>query len=334
MAAPTRTVLLGLAALCLPALANVPRAALLSEKPHQGGAGFVLASHRGAAADNPLIAMGIAGYLCDEGRSSRSTGKERDAETGLDYFGARYFSGAQGRFTSPDPLGASARASNPQTWNRYTYALNNPLRYVDPDGLEVPDDCVKDQKCTIVVKVNVIYDRTVNRGRVLTAQQKQQFEKGQIAKAQKDFGNSNIKLDVTYTEGSYTVSANGQPQLTGTQADALNVIVSSATPNGAAGVSGVNKKTDTAVTFVNFDEVHDRNAFPAFTNTLSHEFAHQFIGDVYRPKSYFTYLGREAAADGRIAGQAAGISQQGFREGVAPRRYAVPLNPEANKPRQ
>jgi RHS repeat-associated protein len=30
------------------------------------------------------------------------TGKERDAETGLDYFGARYFSGAQGRFTSPD----------------------------------------------------------------------------------------------------------------------------------------------------------------------------------------------------------------------------------------
>ncbi|MEO8660108.1 MAG: RHS repeat-associated core domain-containing protein, partial [Bryobacteraceae bacterium] len=32
------------------------------------------------------------------------TGKERDAETGLDYFGARYFSGAQGRFTTPDPI--------------------------------------------------------------------------------------------------------------------------------------------------------------------------------------------------------------------------------------
>ncbi len=63
------------------------------------------------------------------------TGKERDAETGLDYFGARYFSGAQGRFTSPDPLGANLlRVLNPQRWNMYAYAVNNPLSYVDPDG--------------------------------------------------------------------------------------------------------------------------------------------------------------------------------------------------------
>ena len=65
----------------------------------------------------------------------KNTGKERDPETGLDYFGARYMSAAQGRFTTPDPLMASAKASNPQTWNRYAYALNKPLRYVDPDGL-------------------------------------------------------------------------------------------------------------------------------------------------------------------------------------------------------
>jgi RHS repeat-associated protein len=63
------------------------------------------------------------------------TGKERDAETGLDYFGARYYSGAQGRFSSPDPLLNSGKPSNPQSWNRYTYTLNNPLRYVDPTGL-------------------------------------------------------------------------------------------------------------------------------------------------------------------------------------------------------
>jgi RHS repeat-associated protein len=41
--------------------------------------------------------------------NQKFTGKERDGETGLDYFGARYFSGAQGRFTTPDPLMASAR---------------------------------------------------------------------------------------------------------------------------------------------------------------------------------------------------------------------------------
>jgi len=38
------------------------------------------------------------------GLRQRFTGKEGDAETGLDYFGARYFSGAQGRFTGPDPF--------------------------------------------------------------------------------------------------------------------------------------------------------------------------------------------------------------------------------------
>jgi RHS repeat-associated protein len=65
----------------------------------------------------------------------RFTGKERDAETGLDYFGARYFSGAMGRFTSPDPGSAGAVPSNPQSWNAYSYALNNPLRLIDPTGM-------------------------------------------------------------------------------------------------------------------------------------------------------------------------------------------------------
>lgn len=62
------------------------------------------------------------------------TSKERDAETGLDYFGARYFSSAQGRFTSPDEPFADQHLENPQSWNLYGYTTNNPLRYVDTDG--------------------------------------------------------------------------------------------------------------------------------------------------------------------------------------------------------
>jgi RHS repeat-associated protein len=68
------------------------------------------------------------------------TGKERDAETvssamqGLDYFGARYYSGAQGRFTSPDAPFADQHPIDPQSWNLYAYVRNNPLRYVDPTG--------------------------------------------------------------------------------------------------------------------------------------------------------------------------------------------------------
>jgi RHS repeat-associated protein len=74
--------------------------------------------------------------------TQKFTGKERDSEAassgmadGLDYFGARYFSGAQGRFTTPDPLHGSAHVEDPQTWNRYSYAANNPLKYNDPAGL-------------------------------------------------------------------------------------------------------------------------------------------------------------------------------------------------------
>ncbi len=62
------------------------------------------------------------------------TGHERDAETGLDYMKARYYASAYGRFASVDPLARSASASLPQTWNRYTYTLNNPLKFVDPTG--------------------------------------------------------------------------------------------------------------------------------------------------------------------------------------------------------
>jgi RHS repeat-associated protein len=71
------------------------------------------------------------------GTDLRFTGKERDAETGLDYFGARYYSGAQGRFASPDKPFADQHAYDPQSWNLYSYARNNPLRFVDLQGEEV-----------------------------------------------------------------------------------------------------------------------------------------------------------------------------------------------------
>lgn len=66
------------------------------------------------------------------------TGKERDSESGLDNFGARYDSSQYGRFMTPDPGNAGADPYNPQSWNMYSYVLNNPLSYTDPSGL----DCV------------------------------------------------------------------------------------------------------------------------------------------------------------------------------------------------
>src|SRR5882724_9364293 len=76
------------------------------------------------------------GYNVPDGVRQQFTQKERDIETGLDYFGARYYGSTQGRFTSADPLIASAKRGSPQSWNRYTYCINNPIALVDPNGLD------------------------------------------------------------------------------------------------------------------------------------------------------------------------------------------------------
>ena len=60
------------------------------------------------------------------------TGKELDSSTGLYFYEARYYDAALGRFISADPIVTDP--NNPQALNRYTYVLNNPLRYTDPSG--------------------------------------------------------------------------------------------------------------------------------------------------------------------------------------------------------
>ncbi len=69
-----------------------------------------------------------------DGVPPRFTGQERDAETGLDFFDARYYGGALGRFTSPDDPLNDQYADDPQSWNLYSYGRNNPLINVDPTG--------------------------------------------------------------------------------------------------------------------------------------------------------------------------------------------------------
>jgi RHS repeat-associated protein len=60
------------------------------------------------------------------------TGHERDRESGLDYMLARYYGAAASRFLSVDPVAGDP--AEPQTWNRFGYASNNPISRVDPDG--------------------------------------------------------------------------------------------------------------------------------------------------------------------------------------------------------
>ncbi|MCU1320814.1 MAG: repeat-associated core domain protein [Acidobacteriaceae bacterium] len=65
------------------------------------------------------------------------TDKERDTESGLDYFGARYYASTMGRFMSPDD-DSGQDEYQPQSWNLYSYVQNNPIARIDPDG----HDCI------------------------------------------------------------------------------------------------------------------------------------------------------------------------------------------------
>jgi RHS repeat-associated protein len=87
---------------------------------------------------------GASGF-CDpaapgQGQPRRFTAKERDTETGLDYFGARYYGARLARFTTIDPVFTwEENLADPQRWNRFAYGLNNPLRHLDPDGRAASD---------------------------------------------------------------------------------------------------------------------------------------------------------------------------------------------------
>lgn len=86
------------------------------------------------------------GYGGGDGLRQQFTSKERDVETGLDYFGARYYSNLQARFISVDPIFVTLeRLVDPQRLNLYNYTKNNPLRFVDPNGEDIVIDSNNEQ---------------------------------------------------------------------------------------------------------------------------------------------------------------------------------------------
>lgn len=69
---------------------------------------------------------------------------ERDGESNLDYAQFRYYVSGQGRLGSPDPL--SGTQGNPKSWNRYAYAVDDPVNFVDPTGMLITHVCLLDEK--------------------------------------------------------------------------------------------------------------------------------------------------------------------------------------------
>ena len=101
----------------------------------------------------------------DDPTENHFTGKERDTESGNDYFLARYYNSATGRFLSPDwsamlePV-PYAKLGDPQTLNLYAYMENNPIRGIDPDG---HDGCYADDMptdCSLLTSENSVADES------------------------------------------------------------------------------------------------------------------------------------------------------------------------------
>ena len=110
-----------------------------NKKAYQGVAPQKTALHPGTTWSNSTSALGFQSLAVESRIGSRCTGKERDSESGLDMFGARYYASSLGRFMTPDweakPTDVPyASFGNAQSLNLYSYVQNNPPTMSDPDG--------------------------------------------------------------------------------------------------------------------------------------------------------------------------------------------------------
>jgi RHS repeat-associated protein len=107
---------------------------------HLGSTSIVASAAETVEEESDYYPFGTEVIVSSTGTNKyKFTGKERDAETGLDYFGARYYSNGLGRWVTPDAPFADQHLQNPQSWNLYMYAGNRPTSLIDTDGREVKE---------------------------------------------------------------------------------------------------------------------------------------------------------------------------------------------------
>jgi RHS repeat-associated protein len=103
-------------------------------------------------------------YNTTDNIRQKFTGYQKDTETQLDFAEARMYENRHGRFTAVDPLLASGKSANPQTFNRYVYVMNNPLVLTDPSGLQAntnPNQQTDDDSIPIVIRTVICADGTL-----------------------------------------------------------------------------------------------------------------------------------------------------------------------------
>jgi RHS repeat-associated protein len=142
-----------------------------------------------------------------EGNKFKFTGKERDSESGLDNFRARFDSSTLGRFMSPDS-GVDQHPEAPQSWNLYNYGLNNPLNLVDPTGEYVCGAGVTQTMCDNFQRSLDAAQADANKLKETYGADSTEYKDAQ--RAVDFYGEENIDNGVTLTLGGQPKDAEGQ----------------------------------------------------------------------------------------------------------------------------
>lgn len=148
----------------------------------------------------------VFGGLNEPSRSLlRYAGQERDGSDepyGLDYLHARFYDPSLGRFLSLDR--EIGRVAFPQSWNRYTYALNNPLRLFDPSGNAPKESQI------LHVRVNIIFSNADHTNPIFAPKSLRARTEEGIVKARQHYAEMGIAVDIQRYEGTLLPNDKGQ----------------------------------------------------------------------------------------------------------------------------
>jgi RHS repeat-associated protein len=165
-------------------------------------------------------------YTSTDNIRQKFTGYQKDEETGLDFAEARMYENRHGRFTAVDPLLASGKSANPQSFNRYVYVLNEPVKLKDPKGLQASAPAED-----VVVKIYTIIDKA---GRDISTYFNRLFNATRDERAQAVMEATNSQLDNTnYQRARWRLDAttgnvqvdNPYPRLIGNKGPTVDSVV-------------------------------------------------------------------------------------------------------------
>lgn len=252
---------------------------------------------------------------------------EERKETGLDYIGARYFSGAQGRFTSPDAPFNDQHSQDPQSWNLYTYGRNNPLRYVDPSGREATVTIETDEehkRGTITIKATAAF-YAADDSRRSTVQYVANQAKSDVEKA---WSGTYVQDGVTYT-----VKTTVDVQVYGSEKEATASGAQNVIGVQQGGVEGQDARGNVAVAEVSARGVGysgpDRALFGTASDASSraHEFGHLLGVGHHSGNHLMTLLPEVPRATQSDFGWALGQAVVGQRLGLGQTPQSGPIPP-------